>query len=105
MNRLGKTVLLFCVLNLLLWGMASEHITNLDAVTTHGGEGAWAKRVFEGQNLELPYQLFSPAVQTSKKLPLVIYLHGSGEAGTDNELQMYTGLNVGPDYFATRIFN
>lgn len=100
MRILSQIVVVLGVLSLLSLSLASKQIDDLEAVTTHGGNGSWSKRVFEGSNLSLPYQLFTPAVQTSKKLPLVIYLHGSGEAGTDNEAQMYTGLNIGPDYFA-----
>lgn len=34
----------------------------------------------------LPYRLYTPTTApTTSKLPLMIHLHGSGEAGTDNE--------------------
>jgi len=37
----------------------------------------------------MPYRLFRPA--SSKKLPLVLYLHGSGGVGDDNEKQLGLG--------------
>jgi len=37
----------------------------------------------------MPYRLFRPASQ--KKLPLVLYLHGSGGVGDDNEKQLSLG--------------
>ena len=46
---------------------------------------------------EMPYRLFRPA--RSGKLPLVMYLHGSGGLGTDNQKQMGLG-NV----FGTRVW-
>jgi predicted peptidase len=45
----------------------------------------------------MPYRLFRP--NASGKLPLVVYLHGSGGLGTDNEKQMSLG-NV----FGTRVW-
>jgi predicted peptidase len=46
---------------------------------------------------EMPYRLFRPSA--SGKLPLVVYLHGSGGLGTDNVKQMGLG-NV----FGTRLW-
>ena len=46
---------------------------------------------------EMPYRLFRPTA--SGKLPLVMYLHGSGGLGTDNQKQMRLG-NV----FGTRVW-
>jgi len=38
----------------------------------------------------LPYQLhFSSAIDTTKKYPLIIWLHGKGERGVDNEKQIH----------------
>src|SRR5215510_10151501 len=38
---------------------------------------------------EMPYRLFRP--EASGKLPLVMFLHGSGGLGTDNQKQMGLG--------------
>jgi predicted peptidase len=42
---------------------------------------------------ELPYRLLRPAkVEVGTKYPLVIFLHGAGERGTDNEKQLIHGV-------------
>ncbi|MGB2079424.1 MAG: prolyl oligopeptidase family serine peptidase, partial [Vibrio sp.] len=62
----------------------------------------WQKAEFKDGDFSLPYQIFTPESQADdKSLPLVIHLHGSGEAGTDNQAQMYAGTNYGPQYFAS----
>ncbi|HEV7919813.1 MAG TPA: phospholipase [Thermoanaerobaculia bacterium] len=45
----------------------------------------------------MPYRLFRPA--TAARVPLVIYLHGSGGSGTDNERQLAFG-----NIFGTRVW-
>jgi len=40
----------------------------------------------KSDNLRLPYRLFSPKTEEGKLYPLVIYLHGAGERGTDTRL-------------------
>lgn len=42
-------------------------------------------------NVALRYQMLSPAVQEGVKYPLVIFLHGSGERGSDNYRQLIHG--------------
>lgn len=39
----------------------------------------------------LPYRYLKPEIDKSQKLPLVIFLHGAGERGTDNEKQLAHG--------------
>ncbi len=47
------------------------------------------KRTFEGEGGTLPYRLLSPPkAEAGKRYPLVIFLHGAGERGTDNEGQL-----------------
>lgn len=36
----------------------------------------------------IPYRMFTPKLDGNSKLPLVIALHGAGERGTDNEVQI-----------------
>ncbi len=36
----------------------------------------------------LPYRLFQPMVEADKKYPLVLFLHGGGERGSDGTVQM-----------------
>ncbi|MFA9457696.1 alpha/beta hydrolase-fold protein [Halalkalibacter sp. AB-rgal2] len=37
---------------------------------------------------EMPYRLFEPTTKSNEEYPLVLFLHGSGERGTDNALQL-----------------
>lgn len=49
--------------------------------------------------LSMPYRLFVPAnYDPSKKYPLVMFLHGGGEAGDDNAKQLYS--TEGPTIWA-----
>lgn len=44
--------------------------------------------------LALPYRLLAPAkIDPGRKYPLVIFLHGGGERGTDNRKQLVHGMN------------
>ena len=44
--------------------------------------------------LELPYRLFSPSIHQNKKIPLVIFLHGRGERGTENGERIYRNIGI-----------
>jgi len=51
------------------------------------------KHVFEDADGKLPYRLLKPPkVGEGKKYPLVVFLHGAGERGTDNEKQLIHGV-------------
>ena len=42
---------------------------------------------------KLPYRLLKPKeIEAGKKYPLVIFLHGAGERGKDNEAQLKHGV-------------
>jgi predicted peptidase len=75
-----------------------ERMALIDAFK-HASEGI--EKQFEARSHKsswsMPYRLFRP--NAPGKLPLVIYLHGSGGLGTDNEKQMGLG-NV----FGTRLW-
>lgn len=48
-----------------------------------------AKRYTTAAGKTLPYRLLSPTIgDTGKKYPLVLFLHGAGERGTDNAKQL-----------------
>ena len=58
---------------------------------------AMEKHTFKGEKGTLPYRLLKPAGYDSKddnkkEYPLVIFLHGAGERGTDNKAQLRHGL-------------
>src|SRR5438128_25501 len=52
--------------------------------------GGMDGRIFDtGTGFKLPYRLGKPPGYTATtKYPLVVFLHGSGESGTDNRLQI-----------------
>ncbi len=53
------------------------------------------KKVFVYEGKELPYRILYPEnYDHSKKYPLIMFLHGSGERGTDNELQLVHGASL-----------
>ena len=56
----------------------------------------------EGESLNIPYRLLEPGVAAgapdSRKYPLVIFLHGKNQQGTDNESHM----RFSPTYFYER---
>lgn len=46
------------------------------------------KLTFHSEDESLNYRLFEPEIKENKKYPLVLFLHGAGERGTDNVLQV-----------------
>lgn len=52
-----------------------------------------AKTYQAADGASLPYRLLSPA-KTEGKVPLVIFLHGAGERGTDNQAQLKHGASI-----------
>lgn len=51
---------------------------------------ATEKRVFENKNTVLPYRLVLPETyDETKSYPMIVFLHGAGERGNDNELQLF----------------
>jgi hypothetical protein len=56
----------------------------------------YKKEIFTGKDQYLPYRILFPlAFDTSKKYPLLVFLHGAYEKGNDNEAQ----LDIGGRYF------
>ena len=63
----------------------------------HGSNAAWDAGVYD----TLPYRILYPAGYDPARLyPLVIFLHGSDESGSDNQVQVSNGaeLFASPDY-------
>jgi predicted peptidase len=51
-------------------------------------------RTFQDGDYKLPYRLLKPKpFDAAQKYPLVIFLHGAGERGEDNEKQLVHGMN------------
>ncbi len=65
--------------------------------TAHSQDfSAYAKQVYVKKDQQLPYRILSPVnFDSTKKYPLLVFLHGAYEKGYDNELQ----LNIGGRYF------
>mgnify|MGYP000500819686 CR=1 FL=1 len=62
------------------------------------------KNTFKASNgLEMPYRLFSPENSSDQQKPLVIFLHGRGDRGTDNGSQTYheAGMITNPNSLLT----
>jgi predicted peptidase len=59
-------------------------------------DGFVAREYQSGAGVKLPYRLYVPAfAKHGQALPLILYLHGSGGAGTDNRKQISGGNAVG----------
>lgn len=55
-------------------------------------DGFVAREYQSGTGVKLPYRLYIPAsANRDQALPLILYLHGSGGAGTDNRKQISGG--------------
>ena len=55
----------------------------------------YSKEVFVGASDSLPYRRLLPAdFKTDKKYPLILFLHGAGERGADNEKQLTHGSSL-----------
>ena len=60
----------------------------------------------DGSGNVLPYRFFEPSLKANpgKKLPVILYLHGESECGTDNEIQLVTTecatIWIEPDHLA-----
>lgn len=52
-------------------------------------------RLFNKNEFTLPYRLLVPVhYDATKRYPLILFLHGSDERGTDNIRQLYVGLDI-----------
>ncbi len=79
------------------WLPLSVLITMICSASALAMDTQWQAQHFQDEHFDLPYQIYHP--QSAEKLPLVIHLHGTGEAGIDNQAQLYKGQHIGPDYF------
>lgn len=73
---------LYCTLFMTAFAISAENVDRYEA------------RTFAGDGLNLPYRLLRPQnYDAKKKYPLVIFLHGAGERGDDNQKQLVHGLS------------
>jgi predicted peptidase len=88
---LGKIILQTCLVT------ATLIVAVLAIPQSTDAADSWRKlyeastyRDTDGRNL--PYRLLKPEkIERSKSYPLVLFLHGGGENGSDNDLQLYIG--------------
>src|SRR5260370_18954568 len=81
----------FAAVALMLW--AGERPASAQAATDVylGFDG----HVLDAWNIQLPYSMERPiGYDAAKKYPLVVFLHGSGESGTDNKRQVSKHIGV-----------
>jgi len=81
-----------CVAVALVWGAGERRAAAQAATDIYlGFEG----HIFDAGSIQLPYRMARPTgYDPAKKYPLVVFLHGSGESGTDNKLQVSRHIGV-----------
>lgn len=63
-------------------------------------DGFAAREYQSATGVKLPYRIYVPPVADAKReLPLIVYLHGSGGAGTDNRRQISGGNTAGTRFW------
>jgi len=61
-------------------------------LSVHSQQSLWSKEIYKNANGDsLLYRQLYPDANRVRKYPLVIFLHGSGERGNDNEAQLKWG--------------
>ena len=59
---------------------------------TPTSEPTYLKKIFKSSTIDLPYRIMTPTDYNGKDLlPVVLFLHGSGERGNDNQFQLVHG--------------
>jgi predicted peptidase len=79
---------------LLVSALLLLHVSPLAAEPPKDADKLLAKKTFTGAGGgTLPYRLLAPeSVEEGKTYPLVVFLHGAGERGTNNEAQLIHGI-------------
>ncbi len=67
-------------------------VTAFSYANLHAQSERFSKNQFINNGDTLNYRLLFPDADTLRKYPLVIFLHGSGERGSDNEAQLKWGV-------------
>lgn len=68
----------------------SKTLTENKVLTSETIDSLLVKNTFLASNgLKMPYRLFHPYDTSIKKKPLIVFLHGRGDRGTDNDAKIY----------------
>lgn len=72
----------------------SQVATPENVITPYLDQFSLHKTVLNSENNSLNYRLYTPEAQLGKKYPLTIFLHGSGQVGTDNIAHLISSKGV-----------
>ena len=79
--------------------LAMACLCGVTTLPVHAEQGAFAPRHVQVEGRDVAYQVFVPkGWSPDREWPVVLFLHGSGERGSDNEAQLKQGL---PPWLAT----
>ena len=86
------TLIATCIVSFsMLYSSCNRSMNALKDVDT----GKYLKKVFNTESGELNYRIFYPEnFNSSKEYPLLLFLHGAGERGNDNEAQLFHGSDL-----------
>lgn len=92
-EKIINTFLKLFLITLLLAGCndirKKDNLKKVSEIDIKQIDSLLARYSFISKNaLKIPYRLYQP-INTEEKLPLVIFLHGRGDRGTDNSAQIY----------------
>lgn len=82
--KMKKQILIFLLLNMFnIIGLSGQDLS------------LYKKEIFTKKNKTLPYRILLPKdFNPEKKYPLLLFLHGAGERGNDNEAQLTHGADL-----------
>ncbi len=84
-------IFLVIIVGILLFSYRNRMVASISVKQRSEVAGRTTTHVFDSDKLSasLPYRLYSPAVsEISRKIPLILYLHGAGGRGDDNYRQL-----------------
>lgn len=64
----------------------------IESFSQQGWESLLTKESYSNENYKIQYRLYK-APNVKQRIPLVIFLHGAGERGSNNESQLSTGIS------------
>lgn len=82
---------------ILFWALCALFSCSANAqMLAPGINDDYSRHVFRDPfTVSMPYRMLSPEkIKEGKKYPLVLFLHGAGERGDDNESQLSVGANI-----------